>query len=79
MVHPQVSVRPEPFGALLYHFGTRQLSFVKDPLLASVLAELDDADSATDAIDRLAPDRRDAFCTALAALAEKSMIVERAA
>ncbi|MEU9347776.1 mycofactocin biosynthesis chaperone MftB, partial [Streptomyces sp. NPDC048278] len=22
-LHPQVSVRPEPFGALLYHFGTR--------------------------------------------------------
>ena len=21
-LHPQVSVRPEPFGALLYHFGT---------------------------------------------------------
>jgi len=23
----QVRVRPEEFGALLYHFGTRQLSF----------------------------------------------------
>ena len=21
-LHPQVAVRPEPFGALLYHFGT---------------------------------------------------------
>ena len=27
---PQVSVRPEAFGALLYHFGTRRLSFLKD-------------------------------------------------
>ncbi|WP_348787307.1 mycofactocin biosynthesis chaperone MftB [Leifsonia sp. NPDC080035] len=36
-VHPQVSIRPEPFGALLYHFGTRTLSFLKDPrLLAAV-------------------------------------------
>jgi putative mycofactocin binding protein MftB len=25
---PQVSVRPEQFGALLYHFGTRRLSFL---------------------------------------------------
>src|SRR4029077_5500984 len=25
-LHPQVSVRPERFGALLYHFGTRRLS-----------------------------------------------------
>jgi len=32
-----VSVRPEPFGALLYHFGTRQLSFLKDTTLLAVL------------------------------------------
>lgn len=30
-LHPQVAVRPERFGALLYHFGTRRLSFLKDP------------------------------------------------
>ena len=30
-LHPQVSVRPERFGALLYHFGTRRLSFLKSP------------------------------------------------
>ena len=30
-LHPQVSVRPEPFGALLYHFGTRRLWFLKSP------------------------------------------------
>jgi len=28
-VHPQVSIRPERFGALLYHFGTRRLSSAK--------------------------------------------------
>ena len=28
--HPQVSIRPERFGALLYHFGTRRLSFLKN-------------------------------------------------
>ncbi|MCL9795182.1 mycofactocin biosynthesis chaperone MftB, partial [Frankia sp. AgKG'84/4] len=38
-LHPQVSVRPEAFGALLYHFGTRRLSFLKEPgLLALVQA-----------------------------------------
>ena len=31
---PQVAVRPEPFGALLYHFGTRRLSFLKDQAAA---------------------------------------------
>src|SRR5699024_2955418 len=29
-VHPRVAVRPEEFGALLYHFGTRRLTFLKD-------------------------------------------------
>ncbi len=29
-VDDRVAVRPEPFGALLYHFGTRRLSFLKN-------------------------------------------------
>ena len=38
-VSPRVAVRPESFGALLYHFGTRRLSFLKDRrLLAAVQA-----------------------------------------
>jgi mycofactocin biosynthesis protein MftB len=36
----QVRVRPEAFGALLYHFGTRQLSFLKSPVLAEVVRSL---------------------------------------
>ena len=43
---PQVSVRPERFGALLYHFGTRRLSFLKDPRLLTVVRSLDDAPTA---------------------------------
>ena len=39
-LHPQVSVRPERFGALLYHFGTRRLSFLKHPALLTVLESL---------------------------------------
>ena len=39
-LHPQVSVRPERFGALLYHFGTRQLSFLKSPKLLAVVRHL---------------------------------------
>lgn len=48
-VHEQVSVRPERLGALVYHFGTRRLAFLKDPKLVAVvrsLAEHDDAKSA---------------------------------
>jgi putative mycofactocin binding protein MftB len=40
-VHPRVSIRPEPFGALLYHFGTRQLSFLKDRLLLDAVQSCD--------------------------------------
>ena len=45
-VHGQVSIRPERFGALLYHFGTRRLSFLKDPRLLTVLQGLSGAPSA---------------------------------
>jgi mycofactocin biosynthesis protein MftB len=48
-LHPQVAVRPEPFGALLYHFGTRRLSFLKDRTLLDVVRGLADADSAKEA------------------------------
>jgi mycofactocin biosynthetic radical S-adenosylmethionine protein MftC len=34
------AIRPEPFGAMLYHFGTRNLSFLKSPTLLSVLQNL---------------------------------------
>ncbi len=48
-LHPQVSVRPERFGALLYHFGTRRLSFLKSPALLTVVTSLGDAASAREA------------------------------
>ncbi|HEX3825625.1 MAG TPA: mycofactocin biosynthesis chaperone MftB, partial [Mycobacteriales bacterium] len=45
-LHPKVSVRPERFGALLYHFGTRRLSFLKSPTLLSVVRALGTQSSA---------------------------------
>jgi mycofactocin biosynthesis protein MftB len=42
----RVALRPEPFGALLYHFGTRRLSFLKEPLLLAVVQRLADHPSA---------------------------------
>jgi mycofactocin biosynthesis protein MftB len=41
-LHPQVAVRPEPFGALLYHFGTRKLSFLKDRTILTIVQSLAD-------------------------------------
>ncbi len=37
---PQVALRPEPFGALAYHFGTRRLSFLKSRTLLAVVEGL---------------------------------------
>ena len=31
----RAAIRPEPFGAMLYHFGTRNLSFLKSTTLLS--------------------------------------------
>jgi len=39
-LHPQVAVRPEPFGALLYHFGTRKLSFLKNRTVLEIVRSL---------------------------------------
>ena len=51
-LHPQVALRPEPFGALAYHYGNRRLVFLKHPDVVAVvssLAEHDDVRSALSA------------------------------
>lgn len=77
-LHPQVAVRPERFGALLYHFGTRRLSFVKTPLLLRVVQRLADSRSArTACVEAGVPaEQMPAYVTALGALAASSMICE---
>jgi len=37
---PQVALRPEPFGALAYHYGTRRLSFLRSPELVELVRAL---------------------------------------
>ena len=41
-LHPGVALRPEPFGALLHHFHTRKLSFLKSPTIVEVVSTLAD-------------------------------------
>ena len=41
-----MAVRPEPFGALLYHFGTRRLSFLKNATMLAVVRSLGEHPSA---------------------------------
>ncbi|MEU9379828.1 mycofactocin biosynthesis chaperone MftB [Streptomyces sp. NPDC048279] len=78
-LHPQVSVRPEPFGALLYHFGTRRLSFLKDRGLLSVVQALATAPTARAACRAVGVSEDDMlrYTRALAVLARSHMLTER--
>jgi putative mycofactocin binding protein MftB len=75
-LHPQVSVRPEPFGALLYHFGTRRLSFLKDRRLLDVVRRLDGTTSVDDALSAVPAGDQPAFRSALATLERTGMLHE---
>ena len=76
---PQVALRPEPFGALAYHFGTRRLAFLKSRTLLAVVEGL--ADQATgDAACAAAgvdADELPTYRQALARLAGSGMIEPR--
>ena len=75
-MHEQVSIRPERFGALLYHFGTRRLSFLKDPRLLTVLQSFPEHVDARSACTSAGVTDRElpSYRAALAALAKSDMI-----
>ncbi|CAM3838550.1 mycofactocin biosynthesis chaperone MftB [Tsukamurella ocularis] len=79
-INPRVAVRPEPFGALLYHFGTRKLSFLKNLVVVDVVRSLHEHPSAAAALDAagIAADDRPQYLSALDALARSGMIVPAA-
>ncbi|NLU81679.1 mycofactocin biosynthesis chaperone MftB [Rhodococcus sp. HNM0569] len=76
-VHPQVAIRPEPFGALLYHFGTRKLSFLKNRVVVEVVRALGDHPDARSALHAHGIEGENAapYLHALSTLADSSMIV----
>ncbi|RBY75545.1 mycofactocin biosynthesis chaperone MftB [Geodermatophilus sp. TF02-6] len=71
-----VALRPEPFGALVYHFGNRKLSFLKSPTLVSVVETLADHPSAEATLVACGvPEaQHPAYVKALADLARSQMI-----
>lgn len=76
-LHPQVALRPERFGALAYHFGSRRLSFLKSRRLLDVvngLAAAPDPIAACRAAG-VAEDELPSYRRALATLADTGMIV----
>ena len=74
-----MALRPEPFGALVYHFGTRRLSFLKTPQLVTVVSGLADHADVHAALSAAGVDaaQRPAYLRALAGLAANGTIEER--
>ena len=75
-LHPQVALRPEPFGALAYHYGNRRLVFLKHPDIVTVVRDLASHPSLEAALRAagVAVRRWPGFVTALASLRSSVVI-----
>ncbi len=78
-LHPQVALRPEPFGALAYHFGTRRLVFLKHVDMVTVARSLADHPSLEAALTASDIDhsRWPAFVAAFESLRVSDVVRER--
>jgi len=76
-LHPMVAIRPEPFGALAYHYDNRKLNFLRAPELVALVESLSDHRSARSAFAAAGIDQRrwPAFEKALASLAASEVVV----
>jgi putative mycofactocin binding protein MftB len=76
-LHERVALRPEPFGALAYHYGNRRLTFLRSPDLVALVERLADEPSARAAFAAtgIAPNRWPSFEKALTSLAAGDFIV----
>jgi putative mycofactocin binding protein MftB len=75
---PKVALRPEPFGALAYHYGTRKLVFLRHPDVVSVVEALDGETTVESILIGCGIDERrwPAFETALSSLERSEMLHE---
>ena len=78
-LHPQVALRPEPFGALAYHYDTRRLVFLKHPDVVRVVRALAGHPTVSATFDAcgISTERRPAFERALTSLLESEMLHDR--
>ena len=78
-LHPRVALRPEPFGALAYHYDNRRLVFLRHPDVVRVVRRLDEHDSLADTLRACGIDERrwPAFESALTSLHDSEMLRER--
>jgi putative mycofactocin binding protein MftB len=79
-LHPQVSLRPEPFGALAYHYGNRRLVFLRKHEIVNVVEALAAQPSLRSALVASDVDesRWSSFLSALGDLARSEIIRVRA-
>ena len=75
-LHPQVALRPEPFGALAYHYGNRKLVFLKHPDVVAVLRDVAAHDTLADTLvaHNVAPECWNSFVSALSSLETSEII-----
>ena len=78
-LHPQVALRPEPFGALAYHYGNRRLVFLRHPDMVAVARQLGEHESLAATLAACAVDERrwPSFESAFASLLSSEVIRER--
>lgn len=78
-VHPRVALRPEPFGALAYHYDTRRLNFLRSHALVALVRSLGEHPNARAAFDvsGLDASRWPAYAKALEALIASDFIEPR--
>ena len=74
-LHPQVALRPEPFGALLYHFGTRKLSFLKNLVVVQVVTAIGEHPTARAALRAAGVEDVAIYAKALDTLVNSNMLV----
>ena len=76
-LHERVALRPEPFGALVYHYGNRRLTFLRSPDLVTLVESLNNQPSARAAFDAAGIDakRWPSFEKALTSLAAGDFLV----
>jgi putative mycofactocin binding protein MftB len=78
-LHPQVALRPEPFGALAYHYGNRRLVFLKHVDLLAVARDLCNHPSLQATLEAcgIAPARWPSFASAFQSLQSSEIVRER--
>lgn len=76
-LHERVALRPEPFGALAYHYGNRRLNFLRAPELVALVQSLSDHETVRAALvaSGIEEQRWSSFEKALASLAMSDVLV----